>query len=189
MTEVLREHRPSLEVETIMSRDALLAAVASDRSGTRLISFCSAVVVPGDVLTALGTPSYNFHPGPPEYPGRYPSVFALYEGAERFGITVHEMAAKVDAGPIISAEWFPIPKDCSLEKLEELAFSALVAKFRVMAHHLATIERPLPRMPYRWSGRKTKKADCTALCRITPGLDADEIARRRRACGGHLVEG
>jgi methionyl-tRNA formyltransferase len=184
----LREHNPSLEVEIITGKDALLAASAARRPGTRLISFCSAVVVPTQVLAALGAPSYNFHPGPPEYPGRYPSVFALYDGAERFGVTVHEMAAKVDAGPIVSAEWFPIPKDCALEKLEELAFSALVAKFRSLAFHLATVERPLPRMPYRWSGTKTKKSDCTALCRITPGLDAAEIARRRRACGGHLVE-
>jgi methionyl-tRNA formyltransferase len=189
LREMLHEHNRSLEVEAITSGEHLAQAARSPIADTRLVSFCSAIVVPSEVLRALPGPSYNFHPGPPEYPGRYPSVFALYDGARRFGVTVHEMTAKVDAGPIVAADWFNIPDSCDLNRLEELAFTALVTRFRALAHHLATIDRPLPVMPYRWSGRKTRKADCVALCRITPSLDAAEVARRRRACGGHLVEG
>ena len=52
------------------------------------------------MLDAFAGPSYNFHPGPPNRPGRYPSVFALYDNARHFGITVHEMLPKVDSGAI-----------------------------------------------------------------------------------------
>jgi len=183
---ILRAHQPALQLELVNSAEALSAASQVPMDGTRLVSFCSSVIVPEAILSQLPGPAYNFHPGPPEYPGRYPSVFALYDGAEQFGITVHEMAAKVDAGPIVAANWFTVPKDCTLPQLEELAFAALVEKFRALSFHLATVERRLVRMPYRWGARKTKKADRDTLCRITPDLDAAEVARRRRACGQSL---
>jgi len=189
LSAILRGHEAGLVVDLVSSLDALADAAQGDLGDVRLVSFCSPVIVPGDILSRLPGPAYNFHPGPPEYPGRYPSVFALYDNAPRFGITVHEMAAKVDAGAIVAAEWFNLPPDCDLPRLEEMAFAVLVQKFRVLSFHLARIERPLIRQPYRWSGRKTKKSDCETLCRITPGLDAAEIARRRRACGLHIKEG
>ena len=90
---ILKAHQPGLEVELISTSDALAAATHEPLDGCRLVSFCSSVIVPQVLLTKLPGPAYNFHPGPPEYPGRYPSVFALYDGAQHFGITVHEMAA------------------------------------------------------------------------------------------------
>ena len=186
---ILRAHDAAVAVDILTSRAELEAATAGDLADCRLGSFCSPVIVPGEILVRLPGPGYNFHPGPPEYPGRYPSVFALYEGAMRFGITVHEMAAKVDAGAIVAAEWFNVPEACDLARLEEMAFEVLVQKFRTVSFHLACIERPMIRQPYRWGPRKTTKADRDALCRITPGLDAAEVARRIRACGMHLKEG
>lgn len=185
---ILRAHDDNLVVDVANTPEALYRACEGDLTGCRLVSFCSSVIVPGPILARLPGPAYNFHPGPPEYPGRYPSIFALYDGAQRFGITVHEMAAKVDAGPIISAEWFAIPPDCDLPQLDEIAYIALAEKFRALSFHLATIARAMTRMPYRWSGRKTTQADALALQRITPDMDAAEIARRKRACGGSIIE-
>ncbi len=183
LTVTLRAHNPALEVDSITTTAALETASQGPLDGTRLVSFCSPVIVPGPLLARLPGPSYNFHPGPPEYPGRYPSVFALYDGAPRFGITVHEMAAKVDAGGIIAAEWFEVLPTDDLATLDERTFAVLTEKFRTMAVHLATLERPMTRMPYRWGHRKTKMSDRDALCRITPDLDPAEVARRQRACG------
>lgn len=151
--------------------------------GTRLLSFCSSVIVPGDLLQRLKHPGYNFHPGPPERPGRYPSVFALFEGATHFGITVHEMTAAVDAGPIVAAERFEIPRGADLKALEELTVTRLARAFNRLAPYLATAARPLPHLPITWQGRKTTKADCEKLCTITADMDAAEIARRQRCCG------
>jgi methionyl-tRNA formyltransferase len=180
---ILMAHAPSLKVELATTLAELQTAASQELADTRLVSFCSSVIVPADILQALPGPAYNFHPGPPEFPGRYPSVFALYQGAERFGFTVHEMAPKVDAGAIVAVDWFTIPVGCDVAKLEELTFAALADQFRALARHLATSERALIRLPYRWGLRKTTKADRDELCRITPDMDAAEIERRKRACG------
>ncbi|MBL8629865.1 MAG: hypothetical protein JNM81_09570 [Rhodospirillaceae bacterium] len=184
---ILRGHEAKLAVDLVATKDELIAATTDDLAGARLISFCTSVIVPADILHRLPGPAYNFHPGPPEYPGRYPSMFALYDNAPRFGITVHEMAAKVDAGPIVAAEWFAISSTTTLNELDELIYAELAAKFRTMSIYLATLDRPLPRLPYRWGLRKTKLSDSEALRRITPDMDEAEVARRKRACGGSVI--
>lgn len=187
LTDLLRAQNPSLEVRPVLKAGELTPACAGLNTGTRLISFCSPVIVPGAVLAALPGPSYNFHPGPPERPGRYPSVFALYEEAPTFGVTVHEMLAAVDSGPIVGVQRFDIAAESDLETLEHLTLMHLLVLFRLLARHLATDASPLPHWPATWSGRKTRKAHCDALCVITPDMHPDEAERRRRACGGHIL--
>lgn len=183
---VLAEHNPQLIIQNAPTREDLDRLCQNAGRGTRLISFCSPIIVPANHLAAIDCGCYNFHPGPPSYPGRYPSVFALYEEAKNFGITVHEMVARVDEGAIITAEWFPIPELCDLETLDTLAFKSLVQVFRSLARRLATDPAKLPSKPIGWSGIKRSKADCDALCTIGPLLSDDEKAKRIRACGPHL---
>jgi methionyl-tRNA formyltransferase len=180
---ILRRSHPTIAITPVTSTAALKEVCAGDLSNARLVSFCSSVIVPEAVLKRLPGPAYNFHPGPPDRPGRYPAVFAIYENAARFGVTVHEMIAAVDAGPIVTAEWFDVPPACDLATLEGLALTRLAEIFRRLASYLTHIERPLPRMPIPWRGRRTTRAECEALCTIAPGLSEDEIDRRRRACG------
>lgn len=186
LADVLRRHNSHLTVTPVATLDDLHAAFTHLPPITRLVSFCSSVIVPAKLLSALSGPAYNFHPGPPERPGRYPAVFALYDRAERFGITVHEMEPPVDSGPIVTAEWFMIPEGADLVTLEGLTFSRLFDAFQRLAPYLVNVARPLPRLMYRWNGRKTRKAECDELCQITPGLDDAEIARRKSACGAFL---
>jgi hypothetical protein len=184
---LLHPHNARLEIVAATDLARLQGACTGPLAGTRLLSFCSPVIVPATLLQCLPGPSYNFHPGPPERPGRYPSVFALYEEAAHFGVTVHEMEASVDSGPIVAAEWFPIPHGADLQELEDLTFMQLFAVFRRLSFHLATIPTPLRRQMVAWRGRKTCKADCDELCAITPGMDPREADRRRRACGVHML--
>lgn len=81
-----------------------------------------------------------------------------------------------------------MPADCDLAGLEQLAYLELAEKFRQLAPLLVNVDRPLPRMPYCWSGKRTSRADCEKLCQIKPGLSDREIALRRRACGSFLKE-
>jgi hypothetical protein len=183
LSEWLRASHAGIAIRPLHSRADLEKACAGDLAGTRLLSFCSNVIVPDAILKRLPGPAYNFHPGPPDRPGRYPAVFAVYEGAERFGVTIHEMIAAVDSGPIVTAEWFDVPADCDLTGLESLALTRLAEVFRRLAPYMTHIVRPLPRLPIAWRGRRTTRADCDALCLITPDMGEAEIARRRRACG------
>jgi hypothetical protein len=183
LSDILRRSHATIDITPVTSAAGLAAVAAGDLSGVRLVSFCSSVIVPDQVLKRLAGPAYNFHPGPPDRPGRYPAVFALYENAERFGVTIHEMVAQVDAGPIVTAEWFDVPPACDLLTLESLALTRLAEIFRRLASYLTYIERPLPRLPIPWRGRRTTKAECEALCAIAPDMSDDDVARRRRACG------
>src|SRR5262249_41689556 len=96
----LLRHNPELIVTSVETRDELLAACRPPRQPCRLVAFCTATIVPGDLLRQLPAGAYNFHPGPPDYPGRHPASFAIYEGAARFGATAHEITGRVDNGPI-----------------------------------------------------------------------------------------
>lgn len=176
----------NLEIVAAPNRERLDAACDNVNPGARLISFCSPVIVPKTHLDAMDCGSYNFHPGPPSYPGRYPSVFALYEGSKNFGVTVHEMEARVDEGAIIAAEWFTVPDDCDLETLDTLSFKLLINLFGRLAKPLATNPARLAVKRLGWSGKKRSKVDCETLCTIDTSTQPDEVALRTRACGPHL---
>ncbi len=180
LTRMLLRANGSLAVRPVHDPARLEAEIAP---GARLISFCSGVIVPASLLARLEGPGYNFHPGPPERPGRYPSVFALFDNAADFGITVHEMAPQVDSGPIVMTERFAIPADSDLRALENLTLTKLAESFKRMAPYFANVARPLPHLPIAWTGRRTRRADYEALRIITPEMDAREIARRERCCG------
>ncbi len=186
LTPLLTKANPSCDVVHASSHNDLLTLSRDKVVGSRLIAFCSPVIVPKSVLDDMDCGSFNFHPGPPTYPGRYPSVFALYEDAVEFGVTVHHMAPKVDEGPIVAVKLFAIPQDCDLEALDTLAFKALIDMFQKLAVPLAQNATPLPSRAISWSGSKRAKADCDALCCAGPSLPADELVRRKRACGPHF---
>lgn len=182
LVSMLQRHNPALDIRPVQDRKAVAQACAEATPTTRLLAVCTSVIVPGDALARLSGPAYNFHPGPPTRPGRYPAVFALYDGDDRFGFTVHEMRASVDSGPIVAVEWFKTP-DGGLGELEGLSIQRLELMFDRLLPHLAHDVRPLPHLDVAWSGRKTTYAQAMALCRVTNDMSPEEVARRRRACG------
>ena len=106
---VLSTHNPSLTIIPIETLADLNALEPDTLAGARLLAFVTGVIVPAAVLDQLGFGAYNFHPGPPAYPGFAPAHFALYQRANEFGATAHVMAARVDEGPIVGVEIFSIP--------------------------------------------------------------------------------
>jgi methionyl-tRNA formyltransferase len=84
----LRGHNTQLAVYPVTTPEHLAALDVDILRRARLIAFSSPVIVPPLVLAALGYGAYNFHPGPPEYPGWAPAHFALYDGATEFGATL-----------------------------------------------------------------------------------------------------
>lgn len=154
-----------------------------DPASVRLLSFSSNVIVPAAVLNALPGPAYNFHPGPPEYPGSHPDSFAIYDGATRFGATVHEMVAAVDAGPIVQVSEFDIPEAVDSLELAALAYQHVAAMFFDFAPVLATTDGALPRIDRRWAARKWTRADYEKMQVFDETLDTAELALRKRAFG------
>jgi methionyl-tRNA formyltransferase len=187
LTALLQRHNPRLTVQAAETLADLEAIAPALLPRARLLGFVTPVVVPRRILERLGFGAYNFHPGPPDYPGWVPAHFAVYEEAKRFGATVHVMAAKVDAGPIVAVERFAIPPATGVLELEQLAYVALARLLWRLAPALATQSEPLPALPVPWGGRKTSRKLYRALCDMPPDIGKDELERRLRAFGaGHF---
>ena len=174
------------KIETIKRADSLedLAALISQGGMTsRLVSFGTDLIVPADLLEGLAYGAYNFHPGPPTHPGWAPASFALYDGAEIFGATLHEMTAKVDAGSIVGTELFAIAPHITPDRLAGEATLAVGRLMRRLGRNLATQRTPLTRLPIGWSDNYGTRAKFARMREISPELDQEEKARRVRAFG------
>jgi hypothetical protein len=152
----------------------------ADPQSTRLLAFCTAVIVPDERLSALAGPSYNIHPGPPCYPGRHPESWAAYDRAERFGATLHQMSARVDEGPIVDVKWVDAPPGGGQIEYGVQSFRASIDLLVRWRRHLLDVRKPLPVRPdLKWSGPKRTHAQLVAMRNIGPAIDAREFTRRR----------
>lgn len=161
---------------TLTELEAALAQPA------RVISFGSGVIVPTPLLARLSLGAYNFHPGPPEYPGIFPSVFALYAGEKDFGVTLHEMAAVVDSGPIVAVDRFAMKPEWDRLALDTATFTALTHLLARAAPQLVQ-PSPLVHTNDAWGTPRRTRKDFDALCRLPEDVTAEEFARRYRAVG------
>jgi methionyl-tRNA formyltransferase len=181
----LRGHNPLLTVIPVGSAAELDALEPDTLSRARLIAFVTAEIVSPSVLARLGYGAYNFHPGPPSYPGWAPAHFALYDGARQFGATLHVMVEQVDAGPIIDAAFFPVPADISVFGLEGLAYAHLAQLFWRWANSLATEAAPPSTLPIEWGSRKYSRRAYREICDIPLDIPKEELDRRINVFGGN----
>lgn len=147
----------------------------------RLIGFATDVIVPSRTLDLLGFDAYNFHPGPPSHPGWAPACFAIYDGARLFGGTAHRMIAKVDAGPIVGVELFPVRPGVTPRQLEREAIIAMLHLFRRLGPTLATSPEPLPALAINWGQAKRRRADLARMRETPLYMSEEERARRLRS--------
>ncbi|CAL78607.1 conserved hypothetical protein; putative Methionyl-tRNA formyltransferase [Bradyrhizobium sp. ORS 278] len=181
LTELLKAHNPALRFRCAVTLQELEAIEIDVLAGARLLAFTSGVVVPPAILRALGHGAYNFHPGPPDYPGWAPAHFAIYDGAKRFGATAHVMEPRVDCGGIVGVETFDIPDGVDVRGLEQMAFVRLAYLFWRMSRDLACHLAPLPVLPIAWSGTKSSRQMYAAMCDMPADIDAAEMKRRIQA--------
>ena len=174
------------ELKIIHARDGEeLEAICSggDNARTRLLSFCSSSIVPIPILSSVMFPAYNFHPGPPTYPGSHVASFAIYDGADMFGVTAHEMAPVVDSGPIVAVDWFQISEGIRFSGLEIQAFEALLRLFMNLAPHLALNDTPLEHLEIGWATKATTSKDFDKMREIDENMSEAEVKLRFRAFG------
>lgn len=180
---VLRNQNARLTIHPVVTPGDMAALDAGILKRARLIAFSTPVIVPPGVLAALGYGGYNFHPGPPQYPGWAPAHFALYEQATEFGATAHIMAERVDSGPIIDVASFKIPHGIGVAGLEALAYAHSAQLFWGLAKRLATEAEPLPGRASQWAARKTSRRAYEAICDIPLDITKEELDRRLRVFG------
>lgn len=180
----LKAYNPALTVHTITTAAELTSMEPSLLERARLIAFATDVLVPADILHVLGHGAFNFHPGPPHYPGWAPVHFALYDQANEFGATFHVMTDRVDTGPILDVEMFPIEPGATVASLGAATYAALLKMFARWAEVLATEPAPLtPRRQMAWSNRKMFRSRYRALCQLPLDISKEELTRRLRVFG------
>jgi methionyl-tRNA formyltransferase len=180
----LHTHNPRLGIRPVQDLKTLLGIDSDVLKRARLIGFATPVIVPAGVLAQLGYGAYNFHPGPPNFPGLNPAQFAVYKQSPRFGVTAHKMAAAVDSGPIVDLQLFDVSANASVEELEFRSYRELARLFWKLSQALATLAEPLPERSIQWSGEKSSRRSYAALCDIPPDISKPELDRRIAAFGG-----
>lgn len=186
LSEDLKRYNPDLSVVAATSVSTLEAAVdcaISRQENFRLIAFCTDIIIPAALIERLPSPAYNFHAAPPSFPGSCAANFAIYEGAERFGVTAHEIASEVDTGRIVATRMFPVTPGMTASDLSSLAYRYLIDLFLQLAPHLATDMADLPPAGETWRGPARKRTDAERLGSLNDGLDEKETERRKRAFG------
>ncbi|MGV7214597.1 formyltransferase family protein [Bradyrhizobium sp. UFLA05-112] len=186
LSRILRSHRQDLTIRPVTGINELRSLEPSLLQQARLIAFASNTIVPADLLASLGYGAYNFHPGPPTYPGWAPTHFALYDRATEFGVTFHAMAERVDTGMILDVTSFPIPENTGVSGLCELTYVQLLKLFAEWADRLARQPLlPTPHPAIQWSGRRNSRRSYKAICDIPLDISRDELWRRMRIFGAN----
>lgn len=185
LSAALLGHNPQLAIRPITAVEQFAALDAALLARSRLIAFATPVIVPAQVIDRLGFGAYNFHPGPPRYPGWAPAHFALYEQATEFGATAHVMVDKVDAGPIVNVVRFAIPPHIDAAGLEGLAYAHLARLFWNLARQLACASAPRPVSGIEWNRRKYSRRSYRAICDIPLDIGKEELELRLRVFGAN----
>jgi methionyl-tRNA formyltransferase len=147
-----------------------------------LLSYATSVIVPGWILDKPNLIAVNIHAASPQYPGRDPHHFAVYDEATQYGATLHFMTESVDAGPIIDVELFDVPDGV---RPIDLLDKGCEAACRLLGKYLAIFlsgKTPASNPDLAWAGKKRSRKDFLELCGIDAGISEEEFEKRQRAC-------
>ena len=90
-----------------------------------------AVLKPEELAVRPGGSAMNLHLAPlPEYRGASQFTFAILNEEDEFGVTLHQMVPKVDAGPVYAQRRFAIEPDWTVWDLWQAATQEAIDLFR-----------------------------------------------------------
>ena len=104
-----------IPVETIPDMNAPVFHDRLRRSGADLIVtfHCDQILSPA-TIACLPHGAVNVHAGMlPDHRGPVPTIHALLDQHPRFGVTVHRLVPRIDAGPILARQTVALPPDIS----------------------------------------------------------------------------
>lgn len=147
-----------------------------------MLGFLTQEIVPQNTLNVLGYGAFNFHPGSPEYRGWAPCSFAIYDRVQSFGVTLHHMEAKVDAGPIVAIDRFKVSKEDDQGSLEGKALDHSLKMLNKLSSILS-VDHEIPSIEGQWSSSKTTKKQFYKMCNIPLTISKGELLKTIMAFG------
>ncbi|KAF1029324.1 MAG: Bifunctional polymyxin resistance protein ArnA [Burkholderia plantarii] len=142
---VAREHGIPVITPADPADAAVREAVAAARPEF-IFSFYYRHMLPVALLALAPRGAYNMHGSLlPKYRGRVPTNWAVLNGETETGATLHEMAAKPDAGAIVAQTPVPIlPDDTAAQVFDKVTVAAEQTLWRVLPALLAGEAPHLP---------------------------------------------
>jgi methionyl-tRNA formyltransferase len=187
LRQILLDFAPDMQIDVVDNGPNLLQISQINSyqkaANSRLVSFCSDVIVTPTILALFKGGCYNFHPGPPEYPGSHAASFAIYDQVKTYGATAHEMAASVDTGAIVGVDRFAVPNAFRFLELEVKAHKVLSRLFEELAPYLVNTSQLLEPIDVQWGTQKWTHKDFIHMRQITTDMSEMEIRLRWRAFG------
>lgn len=145
--------------------------------GRFVFNFLSDRILKGGVLAREAV---NFHPAPPEYPGRSTASYALFDGARDFGATAHRMTAAPDSGAILLVRRVPIlPSDGCADLAARAERACLDLLRETVAYVARTGSLPAP-CGETWKRKPYTRKDFEKWLVLDPS-DPDTFERKIRA--------
>lgn len=176
---ILNRHQKYVDVIHIESRDTL-CSLSEITDYDVLISYSTNIIIPQKILELFKFRAYNFHAASPDFPGRDPHHFAVYNNVKRYGATAHIIREKVDSGEIIGVEYFDC--DCSQITPHQLLEQANHATMKLANDLIQPIlENNVPKLDIAWGAKKNTRQDFLNMCELSLNMGETEIARRIKA--------
>lgn len=119
-----------------------------------IVTFHFDQILSGATLGAARLGGLNVHPGLlPRHRGPVPTIHALADGPDAFGVTIHRLAVRIDAGAILEQEAVALPPDVTATRAAVLLHASgrrlLDAVLETIARDGAVPEgRVVPVLPY-----------------------------------------
>lgn len=119
-----------------------------------IVTFHFDQILSGATIGAARLGGLNVHPGLlPRHRGPVPTIHALADGPDAFGVTVHRLAVRIDAGAILEQEAVALPPDVTATRAAVLLHASgrrlLDAVLERIARDGAVPEgRTVPVLPY-----------------------------------------
>jgi len=127
----------------------------------------------------------NLHMAPlPEYRGCNQFSFAILDGKEEFGTTIHTIAPGVDNGDILFQKRFPVPENCWVNDLYERTYDASLRLFQqTLKHIISGNYNPVPQalLETRYGTSTHYRKEINIIKQIDLDWGREKIERHVRA--------
>jgi len=150
--------------------EARVAALKPDY----VLNFLSDKVLKGALLKFKNV---NFHPAPPEWPGRGSASMALFNADKTYGATAHVMEPNVDSGAILLVKRFPISADQLCEDVFRQGKEACLVLLERVLRHIRKYGSLPPQIPEKWRGKPCNKRDFQKWLILNPGNKREFISK------------
>lgn len=170
-----------------VSRGEVLPNEVYKWEGDYIFSYRCYWLLPIKVINKPKLMALNFHFGTPSHPGSGSYSWAIYNSSKEFGITLHLMNEKYDAGKIIEVYKFKISDFMMVEDLIDYTYEFSIECFKKVLDkldqysNLEILKIKKLKTKYKWKGEAKKISDINKMRKIDKNIDEHELKKRIRA--------